>query len=407
MRRPGRASQPEPAITSAADTATPAARPWWRRWRPLLSTALALVVLLAASVAVAWHFSSAVLVPDRSDWPADATVERLSSHRIVLSRSEATLRPGVYGLLWQGGHAILGEVTSRNGDSVTRHLRAASGYLRPGMKVAIDADVYVGDPRQALGLPFADVRMPDELGPMPAWSIPGRTHTWAIVAHGVNGDAREGLRIAPTLHRAGLPTLLISYREDLGAPPSPDGLHHMGLTEWRDLEAAARYALAHGARRLILVGYSMGGAIVAQFMQRSPLAGRVAGLVLDAPVLDWKAVLSFNATEMGLPAFAADPVEWVIGARIDADWDSLDALDHTADFRLPILLFHGDADKVVPIATSNDFAAKLPHWITYYRVPEAGHTESWNVDPRLYEQRLRAFLRRIDAAPHRLFKKPG
>jgi uncharacterized protein len=373
----------------------------------LLAGALVVVVLLAVGAAIAWHFSSEVLVPDRSDWPTDATVERLLPGRVVLSRSEETLRPGVYGLIWQGGHAILGEVVARNGNSVTRRLRAAGGYLRPGMKVAIDADVYVGDPRQALDLPFADVSMPDELGPMPAWSIPGRGHTWAIVVHGINGDAREGLRIAPTLHRAGLPTLLISYREDLGAPSSPDGLHHMGQTEWRDLAAASRYALAHGARRLVLIGYSMGGAIVSQFMERSPLAGRVAGLVLDAPVLDWKAVLSFHATEMGLPSFAADPVEWAIGARIDADWASLDALAHPADFQLPILLFHGGEDKVVPIATSADLAAELPHWVTYYRVPRAGHTESWNVDPRLYERRLRAFLRRIDAMPDRPLEKSG
>ena len=38
---------------------------------------------------------------------------------------------------------------------------------------------------------------------------------------------------------------------------------------------------------------------------------------------------------MGLPGFAALPVEWAIDARIDADWDSLDALQHTDDFQLP------------------------------------------------------------------------
>jgi len=194
------------------------------------------------------------------------------------------------------------------------------------------------------------------------------------------------------LRRAGLPTLLITYREDLGAPASPDGLHHMGLTEWRDLEAAARYALAHGAARLVLVGYSMGGALVAQFMQRSALAPRVASLILDAPVLDWRRTIEFNAEQMGLPGFSAKPVEWTIGLRIEADWESLDALRHREDFQLPILLFHGDDDKVVPLATSEDFAAGLPGRVELHILPEAGHTESWNVAPRLYERRLSAFL---------------
>jgi pimeloyl-ACP methyl ester carboxylesterase len=375
---------------------------WPRRHRRGLVLATAAFVLIVAIVAVAisWYFSAKVVVPDDSSRPENVTVEGVSPGRIVLSSSEDTRRPGVYGLDWQAGHAIAGEVVSSGRGTVTRRLSAVSGYLVAGTKAALDDGVYAGNPSQTLGLAYANVAIPDELGPMPAWFIPTvrtrtRAGTWAIVVHGINDSPEVGLRIAPTLRHDGLPSLLIAYREDLGAPRSPDGLHHMGLTEWRDLAAAARYALAHGARRLVLVGYSMGGAIVAQFMERSPLAAHVAGLVLDAPALDWKAILSFNATEMGLPAFAADPVEWAIGARIDADWRSLDALRHPGDFQLPILLFHGTEDKLVPIATSDRFAKELPGRVTYYRVPHAGHTEAWNVDPGLYEQRLTAFLAQV------------
>ncbi len=361
-----------------------------RRWTVLAVGVV--VVTLVAGAAAAWHFSSAVLVPDNSPWPAETSVEALPPGRVVLERTDETRRPGVYGLEWQGGRGVAGAVVREDEETVTRRLRAVDGYLAPGMEVALDPDVYAGDPTAALGLPSSTVAIPDELGPMPAWLVPARSHTWSIVVHGINGTPQTGLRVVPALHRAGLPTLLISYREDLGAPPSPDGFHHMGLTEWRDLGAAARYALAHGARHLVLVGYSMGGAIVSQFMQRSPLAPRVAGLVLDSPVLDWKDVLSYNATEMGFPSLAAVPLEWAIGARIDADWNSLDALEHADDFQLPILLFHGTEDDVVPISTSDDFAAELPRRVTYYRVPRAGHTEAWNVDPALYERRLGAFL---------------
>jgi uncharacterized protein len=358
--------------------------------------AAAAVALAIGAIAVAgWHFSSAVLVPDHSPWPPNATVEAVAPGRIVLSRSDDSERPGVYGLDWQAGHAVVGPVIASEGETVTRRLRDVRGYLVPGRKVVLDSDVYAGDPGQTLGLPFADVRVRGELGAMPAWEISGRSRNWAIVVHGINGSPQEGLDIASTLRRDGLTSLLITYREDLGAPPSPDGYHHMGLTEWRDLEAAARFALAHGARSLTLVGYSMGGAIVAQFMERSPLASRVRGLVLDAPALSWKSILSFNATEMGFPSFGALPVEWAIGARIDADWGSLDALRHPDYFHLPILLFHGTDDKVVPISTSESFARELPRWVTYFRAPGAGHVESWNVGPGLYDRRLTAFLSRI------------
>jgi alpha-beta hydrolase superfamily lysophospholipase len=367
----------------------------------LTGSALFVLLLLAVVAGLSWHFSSAVVVPDHSLQRPDATVEAIAGGQVVLSRSDDTLRPGVYGLDWRDGHAIVEGVLSSDSDTVTRRLLALHGRLVTGTNVALDSSVYTGNPLQALGQRFASIDIPDELGPMPAWLIAGRTRTWTIVVHGINANREDDLRAVPTLHAAGSPTLLITYREDVGAPPSPDGKHHMGLTEWRDLQAAARYALSHGAQRLVLVGYSMGGAIVAQFMERSYLAPRVAGLVLDAPALDWKSILAFNAKEMGLPSFAAAPVEWTIGLRIDADWNSLDALRHTAAFHVPILLFHGTEDKLVPISLSDAFARALPGWVTYYRVPQAEHVESWNVDPSLYDERLTAFLARLGVGTRR------
>lgn len=385
-----------------------------RRWAAGAGVAL-LLIALAAGAAVSWHFSDAVLAPDHSSYAKRTEVLALPPGRIVLERNEESGRPGVYGLEWPGGHAIAGPIVGdrRRGfgrhparastaggaeGAVTRRLRDVRGYLAPEMDVGIESAVYSGDPRQAFGLRTEHVSVPDELGPMPDWLAPARSRTWAIVVHGINATPEDGLRVVPALHRAGLPTMLIRYREDQGAPASPDGFHHMGLTEWRDLQAAARYALARGARRLVLVGYSMGGAIVAQFMQRSRLAPRVAGLVLDAPALDWKRAIEFNSERMGLPGFAALPVIWAIGARIDADWHSLDAVAHPEAFQLPILLFHGLDDEVVPIATSNAFAAELPRRVTYYRVPHAGHVQSWNVGPRRYERRLRTFLASLESA---------
>jgi len=376
-------------------------RPWWRRHvRAIAAAGLALLVALAAGALISWHFASLVLVPDHSPWAERVDIEAVSPGRIELKRSDPTERPGVYGLVWDGGHAVVGPVLSESDDRVTRRLSDVHGFLVPGLDAGLDSNVYFGNPREARGLAYRSVAVSSELGPMPAWEIPARadkrraSSAWAIVVHGINGDRQIGLRIAPTLRKAGFNSLLISYRDDLGAPSSPDGMHHQGQTEWQDLQAAVRYALHHGAHTIVLDGYSMGGALIAQLMERSPLANRIDALILDAPALNWKAILEFNAEQMGLPGFAALPVEWAIDARIDVDWDSLDALQHLEDFHLPILLFHGDDDEVVPIQTSKDFAEELPHWVTYCVAPNAGHTQSWNVDPALYDRRLRRFLLR-------------
>jgi uncharacterized protein len=379
-----------PEATSEPQESPPGSRRHRARW--ILAAAAAVALVLALGALASWHFSSLVLVPDHSPWSERVDVEAVAPHRIELGRSEATSRPGYYGLVWQAGHAIVGPILRKSPGTVTRRLSDVSGYLVPGLDAGFDSSVYSGNPLETRHLPFKTVDVPGELGPMPTWLIPGSGRAWAIVVHGINDDREAGLRIAPALHRAGLNSLLISYRDDLGAPDSPDGLHHQGQTEWADVQAASRYALRHGATRLVLVGYSMGGALISQFMERSPLADRVNALVLDAPALDWKAILEFNAERMGLPGFLALPVEWAIDIRTDVDWDSLDALDHPNDFHLPVLLFHGEEDKVVPIATSEDFAEELPRWVTFYPTARAGHTQSWNVDPGVYERRLERFL---------------
>lgn len=224
-----------------------------------------LLLGLILAVILSWHFSSYALVPDHSPYTEDVEIEAVSADRITLSRSETTARPGYYGLAWQAGHAIVGPIQSQDADSVTRRLSAVRGYLVSGAEAGLESSVYAGDPGEARGLPYRSVDVPDSLGPMPAWLVPAAgapglssgPRTWAIVVHGHNDSRQAGLRISPTLRRAGLSTLLISYRNDLGAPESPDGLYHLGETEWQDLEAAARYARRHGARRLVLIGYSM------------------------------------------------------------------------------------------------------------------------------------------------------
>ena len=192
----------------------------------------------------------------------------------------------------------------------------------------------------------------------------GRDAAGADPAPGGPADAADPLPRGPG--RAGEPRRLPPHGPDRVARPAGGGA----------LRAGARRA-APRPRRL-LDGRRDRRPVHAEVARWR----RVAGLVLDAPALDWKRTIEFNSEQMGLPGFAALPVLWAIGARIDADWNSLDALAHPEAFHLPILLFHGLDDKVVPIATSNDFAAELPRWVTYYQVPHAGHTQSWNVDPQ-------------------------
>ncbi|MDA2930472.1 lysophospholipase [Acidobacteria bacterium AH-259-O06] len=124
-------------------------------------------------------------------------------------------------------------------------------------------------------------------------------------------------------------------------------------TEWKDLEEAVRYAIDQGAEELILFGYSMGGAIIINFLYESPLAERVRGLILDAPMLDFSANIDFRVRQRGLPGFLAAVGKFIAGIRFDMNWEDFNHLKRVGQLSIPILLFHGDADTVIPVETSD------------------------------------------------------
>ncbi len=62
---------------------------------------------------------------------------------------------------------------------------------------------------------------------------------------------------------------------------------------------------------------------------------------------------------------------------------------------MPILLFHGDEDPTVPVATSDALAEARPDIVTYERAAGVGHVRSWNGDPAAYEASVRGFLERV------------
>ena len=223
----------------------------------------------------------------------------------------------------------------------------------------------------------------------------GADDTWVIFVHGRGANRGEALRMLPVIDRAGLPSLVITYRNDAGAPEDPSGYHWYGLTEWEDLESAARYALDNGAADLIVVGYSMGGGIVANFLYQSPFADKVVGVILDSPRLDLDATVDLGAENRNLPSFLTTIAEKISAFRFDIDWDALDYLDRMDELTAPVLLFHGDADETVPVSISERFAQSRPDLVTYEFFEGAPHVGAWNMEAERYEEAVREFIDQV------------
>jgi alpha-beta hydrolase superfamily lysophospholipase len=311
---------------------------------------------------------------------------------LTLAKTPDTRHRGLFGLLWPGGHAVVGDVLVDGTRTVTRRLIDVTGVPPVGALVRWNKFVYAGDPRTAHGIDFDKVIVDGPLGPLPTWSVPGPRSTWVVMVHGNRATGVEALRVVPTVHELGFPALIPSYRNDPAAPASPDGLYHLGDTEWADLEAAVDHALAAGATGVVLYGWSMGGSIVEAFLHRSSRRDHVRGVVLDAPILDPNAVTDAQLRRLHVPAWAGTVLKRMVANRSGIDFANLDHQRRRGRRPFPTLLFHGDADPLVPIHSSDAFAETHPESVTYIRVADCGHTLAWNAAPDVYREALVAFL---------------
>ena len=311
---------------------------------------------------------------------------------ITLAAPDDDLRPDLLGLEWPGGYARADGALGADGGFEIRGYRPVIGELSAGDMVRLDKQAFFDDPLAARGVPFTEVTYESPIGPLDAWHAAAARNAWMIYVHGKGSDRGTGLRILPTVRDTGLQSLIISYRNHESSPDDPDGRYQYGLTEWRDLEGAVRYALDNGAESIVLAGWSMGGGVVVSFMYESALADEVDALILDGPLLDFDAAVNLGAEQRSLPGILTTAGKWVADRRFGIDWTGMDYLARADELRVPILLIHGEEDDRVPISTSQLLADKRPDIVTFVRVPGASHTSSWNVNPARYEQAVSDFL---------------
>ncbi|MGH4027356.1 alpha/beta hydrolase family protein [Actinomycetota bacterium Odt1-20B] len=373
--------------------------------RPAQATAAAVTAVTAtlaatAAAVVAGRYASdaALKAPAGRPLPTEPrlTVHGTAAGRITLTRALASLRPGTYGLSGDGSHAVVGPVLDaapHEASAVVRRLeRVTHGSLEAGDRAWLTPQVYIGNPRDALGLDHADVDIDGELGALPAWFVPAVRDTWVIAVHGLGTTRELPMNIMEFLHQQQFPVLSLAYRGDLGAPRSPDGLGHLGETEWRDLDAAIRYAVRHGAERVVLHGWSTGATMALHAAAHSALRDRISGLVLDSPVLNWETTLRALATARRTPGpllpLAVRAAQGRTGLRGDRILEAADP----AVLKVPTLVVHGPDDTVAPWGLSRELAHKRAELVTLHQVPDAPHGAMWNADPEGYEEALRRFL---------------
>ena len=389
--------------------------------RVLVALVALLVLAVVLAGAITWVFSGRIRSAALEVKPArpsyDVEVVSVDSDRIVLDDADdhhdGLHRGWTYGIRWPGGSGVVeGPPERARGHEVALGFRLLSGAaVQQGTEVDVFRDLY-DDPGEVPDLGLRRVRYDDGEHAFPAYVAeptrddpvdpvdrPAAEDRWAVLVHGKGGSPFEMVRMARDLLAAGRTVMLIGYRNDADQWEDPSHEYGYGTTEWRDLHAALTWAHERGARDVVLGGVSMGGAIVASYLQHVPDHQGISGVVLDSPMLDLDTVVSWGAREEHLPGGLPlpEPITWaakrVAGLRFDLDWRALDYVDgaHGTDWAdVPVLVLHGDEDRTVPVSLSRELA-KADDDVRLEEFPGADHVESWNSDPQRYDRLVTDF----------------
>jgi alpha-beta hydrolase superfamily lysophospholipase len=315
---------------------------------------------------------------------------------VTLSDNGGADAAGVWGLVFDGGRAVVGQIESGSDEQIVRSLLEITGGLTPGTEVSLDAAVWGADALDRFGLTEEPISGPD--GPLALWTAPGVDDTWVIFVHGNGADQTQALRMVPAVMAAGYPVAVASYRNDEGAAPSPSGRHGFGYDEWRDVQSVIDYGLGAGALDFVLVGYGSGGSIVGTYLYESRSADRILGVVLDSPMLSLATAIQGAWTDRGVPGWAIGWTKAIASMRFGLDLGAIDHVDRAAEWTAPVLILHGRDDEVNPLDAVAAFAIERGDDALLLTFPGAGSDALWNIDPIRYEAAFIGFVDEVAAA---------
>lgn len=190
-----------------------------------------------------------------------------------------------------------------------------------------------------------------------------------LFAHGNAGNVTYRAALGAHLHkRFGVSVFLFDYRGygRSEGRPSIDGLIH-------DARAARDYLARREeipAKDVVLMGRSLGGAIVVELAAKDG----ARGLVLESTFSSLRDVASSHYPKLLVNVLVAD---------------RLDSACAIADYHGPLLISHGDADQTIPISLGRELFKAANEPKVFVRIPGGDHNDLQSDD---YYDQLEGFL---------------
>ncbi len=233
----------------------------------------------------------------------------------------------------------------------------------------------------ARGLEFEDVVFAASDGTqLHGWYLPGeKGQPLVLFCHGNAGNISHRVDNLRLLRALGFAVFIFDYR---GYGQSKGKASEEGT--YSDMRGALNWLEEKGwsTQQMIYFGRSLGAGVALQLALEQP----PAGLILESP---------FTSVEaMGKEHY---PLLWrLAGWALNARYDNLAKI---AQISVPLLIFHGAQDKIVPFRMAKELFTQAPSPKQFYSIPQAGHNDTYDVGGADYWQQWRQFVLSLSWPP--------
>ncbi|MGE5189439.1 MAG: alpha/beta hydrolase, partial [Gemmatimonadota bacterium] len=119
--------------------------------------------------------------------------------------------------------------------------------------------------------------------------------------------------------------------------------------------------------RIVVLGQSLGGAVAVYAVAHSPHKARIRALVVDSAFAGYREIAREKVAEIPLLRLLRSPLSRLVTDRYSPRlWIARVA-------PVPVLIVHGDADRIVPVAHAERLFALAAEPKALWIVPGAGH----------------------------------
>jgi uncharacterized protein len=198
------------------------------------------------------------------------------------------------------------------------------------------------------------------------WWLPatsGRSKGTILYLHGYNQNIGKNIDPARTLNELGYDVLLVDYRgygKSSGKFPSESQLYADAQIAWNYLIKTRNIP----ADRIVIYGYSLGGAIAIDLATRHPEA---AGIIVQSSFTSMSAMVATSPWSKLLP------MRLLLTQKFDS-------IAKVKSLTIPVLYIHGTADRHIPFTMSRSlYAATTNPHKQLVMVANAGH---WNYNEK-------------------------